>query len=67
MLVITSVHQELVGGPHHLSGGDLLQELGLLRQLLLCLLLHLAGAGLVVVKQGGEGGEGGHRLHSGVH
>ena len=67
ILVFTSVHQELVGGPHHLRGGDLLQEPGLLRQLLLCLLLHLAGAGLVVVKQSGEGGEGGQRLNSGVH
>ena len=64
---LTSVHQELVGGPHDLRGGDLVQEPGLLCQLLLCLLLHLAGAGLVVVEQGGEGGKGGQRLHRGVN
>ena len=60
-------------GLHDLRGGDLLQEPGLLRQLLLSLVLHLdkmtehvhhdqadylAGAGLVIVEQSGEGSEG---------
>ena len=64
---LTSVYQELVCCPHDLSGRHLLQEPGLLRQLLLRLLLHLTGAGAVVVKQGGEGGKGGQGLHCGVN
>ena len=67
MYPLTSVHKELECCLHDISGHGLLQEEPLLLDLLLGVLLHLPGAGQVVVKQRGHGGEGGEGAHAGVH
>ena len=63
---VTSVHQELHQGPHHIGLHHLLQQLLLLLLLLHGVVLHLAGAGVVVVKELGQGGEHWDCLHGWV-
>ena len=67
MYPLTSVHKELECCLHDIGGHGLLQEQPLLLDLLLGVLLHVPGAGQVVVKQRGHGGEGGQGAHTGVH
>ena len=67
ILIPTSIHEILESCPHDIRVHDCLEKLQFLQLLLLGVVLHHAGAGVVVVKQLGQGGKCWQCLHPGVH